>query len=77
MERIADEGIRERLVAAGYRSIEDLPNVAVLDRWTAVQNDCSPKLSNAELNRILNILFPPLAGPQIPANSFQGNCTQY
>mmetsp|Transcript_15463 Transcript_15463/g.22709 ORF Transcript_15463/g.22709 Transcript_15463/m.22709 type:complete len:192 (-) Transcript_15463:135-710(-) len=71
MERIADKGIRERLVAAGYRSIEDLPNVAVLDRWTAVQNDCSPKLSNAELNRILNILFPPLAGPQIPANSFQ------
>ena len=55
MDRIP-ETLRQTLISNGYDQIDTLPNVPDLPRWAGVQTDC--QLTGAQLNRIINALFP-------------------
>ncbi len=55
MDRVQSD-IRVKIVAAGYRTIEDLPNTPSLKRWKKVKQECA--LTSQELNRLINSIFP-------------------
>ena len=60
MDRIP-EALRERLIQAGYDSVESLPNEKNDLRWNNVMTQCA--FSDPELNKVINALFPAPAVP--------------
>jgi hypothetical protein len=55
MERIPQQ-LHQRLIQAGYDSVEALPNEKSDARWKDVRSDCH--FSGPELNKVINALFP-------------------
>jgi hypothetical protein len=48
--------IRTKLTAAGYVTIDTLPNSTMMERWYGIKCDCD--LSGPELNQLMNTCFP-------------------
>jgi hypothetical protein len=55
--------IKDKLIRKGYDSVQALPNNPESSkRWKQVRSDCN--LSNGEINKIINALFPYPGPPQ-------------
>jgi hypothetical protein len=55
MERIPEQ-LHQRLIQAGYDSVEALPNEKSDARWNNVMTRCG--FNDPELNKVINALFP-------------------
>lgn len=50
------ENLKERLIQAGYDSIDSFPFTPDSSRWEMVKQDCS--FTNPDVNRVILALFP-------------------
>jgi hypothetical protein len=66
MERIPQD-LRQRLIQAGYDTVDALPNVRDTEDWNNVRVNCG--FTDPQLNRVKNALFPAPTS-QIPQGEY-------